>query len=59
MVLSNEDIAKFQTLYKSHFGKEISKEGAYEQGIKLLRLLSIVHKPMTEEEFNFIQMLIQ
>lgn len=55
MVLSDEDIAKFQALYKSQFGKEISREDAYEKGVKLLRLMSIVHKPMTESEFNGIQ----
>ena len=55
MVLSDEDIAKFQDLYKSHFGKEISKEDAYEQGIKLVRLLSIVYKPMTENEYKRVQ----
>ena len=55
MVLSDEDILKFQALYKSQFGTEISKEDAYEQGIKLLRLMSIVYKPMTEKEYELIQ----
>lgn len=54
-MLSDKQIEEFQMLYKSHFGKEISREDAYEQGIKLLRLLSIVYKPMTEDEFNFIK----
>ncbi len=55
MVLSDEDITKFQKLYKEQFGIEISKEDAYEKGIKLLRLMSIVYKPMTEKEYEFIQ----
>lgn len=55
MVLSDTDIIKFQTLYKSHFGIEISKEDAYENGIKLLRLMSLVYKPMTQEEYQSIQ----
>lgn len=55
MVLSDEDIVKFQTLYKSAFGVEISREDAYESGIKLLRLMSLVYKPMTEQEFASIQ----
>jgi hypothetical protein len=55
VALSDEDISKFQTLYKSAFGTEISKEDAYESGIKLLRLMSLVYKPMTEEEFASIQ----
>jgi magnesium-transporting ATPase (P-type) len=35
--------------------KEISKEDAYEQGIKLLRLMAVVYQPMTKEDFDFIQ----
>ncbi len=55
MVLSDEDILKFQALYKNEFGIEISREDAYERGIKLLRLMSVVYKPMTEKEYEFIQ----
>ncbi|HAW57728.1 MAG TPA: hypothetical protein DCX03_01730 [Bacteroidales bacterium] len=55
MVLSDEDILKFQALYKSEFGIEISREDAYEKGIKLLGLMSAVYKPMSEEEYEFIQ----
>ena len=55
MTLTDEDIAKFQTLYKSEFGMEITPEVAYEKGIKLLRLMSIVYKPMTEKEYELVQ----
>lgn len=55
MVLSDEDIAKFQALYKSEFGMEISREDAYEKGVKLLRLMSAVYKPMTEKEYEAIK----
>lgn len=55
MVLSDEDILKFQALYKSELGIEISREDAYEKGIKLLGLMSTVYKPMSEEEYEFIQ----
>jgi hypothetical protein len=55
MVLSDEDVTKFQSLYKSEFGMEISREDAYEKGIKLLRLMSAVYKPMTEKEYEMIQ----
>lgn len=55
MVLSEEDIKKFQVIYKEQFGIEITKEDAYEKGIKLLRLLSLVYKPMTAKEDDFIQ----
>lgn len=52
MVLSDEDILRFQALYKSEFGMEISRDEAYEKGTKLLGLMSIVYKPMTEEEYE-------
>lgn len=55
MQLTDEDILKFQALYKSEFGMEISREDVYEKGIKLLRLMSIVYQPMTEKEYEQIQ----
>jgi len=55
MVLSDNDIKKFQTIYKKKFGKEISKESAYEQGIKLLILMERIYKPMTIEQMNTTQ----
>ncbi len=55
MVFLDEDIIKFQALYKSEFGIEISREDAYEKGIKLLRLMSIVYTPMTEQEYEVVQ----
>lgn len=55
MMLSDENIIVFQKLYKEHFGKDISKEDAYKQGTKFLRLMSLVYRPMTREEFQFAQ----
>jgi len=55
MVMSDEDIAEFQRLYKNRYGHEISKEKAYEQGIKLLRLLKRIYKPMTVKQHDAIQ----
>ena len=54
-MLSHEQIKKFQTLYKNRFGKEISREEAYEQGAKLIRLVELVYKPMTEAEYQKLQ----
>ncbi len=55
MVLSDEDISSFQAIYRKRFGREISKEDAYEKGIKLLRLMSLVYQPMTEAEYQNLQ----
>jgi len=54
-MLSDEQITKFQTLYKNHFGKEISREEAYEKGAKLVRLIELIYKPMTESEYKQVQ----
>ncbi len=55
IMLSHEQITKFQMLYKNRFGKEISREEAYEQGVKLIRLVELIYKPMTEAEYQQLQ----
>lgn len=54
-MLTDEQIKKFQDIYKKSFGKEISREDACEKGIKLLNLMSAVYKPMSEEEYQIIK----
>lgn len=54
-MLSTEQITQFQTLYKNRFGKEISREEASEKGAKLIRLVEIIYKPMTKEEYQKLQ----
>ncbi len=53
-MLSNEQITKFQALYRSHFGREISQKEAYEKGVKLVRLMQLTYRPMTEHEYQEI-----
>jgi len=55
VILSDKKIADFQAIYKARFGKEISREEAIEKGIKLLRLIEIIYKPMTEKEYQQLQ----
>ncbi len=55
MVLTDEDIKKFQTIYKKEFGIEINRETAYEKAVKLLSLMSAVYKPMTQKEHGGVQ----
>ena len=54
-MLSDEQITKFQALYKNRFGKEISREEAYEQGAKLIRLVELIYKPITENDYRLLQ----
>ena len=55
MVLSDEQVETFRRLYFKRFGKEISKEDAYEQGIKLISMLKLIYKPMELEEYEATQ----
>jgi len=55
MVLTEEQIIKFQALYKDHFSREIGREEAHEKGIKLIRLIELVYKPMTIKEHDQLQ----
>jgi len=54
-MLSDEQITKYQMLYKNRFGKEISREEAYEQGVKLIRLIELIYRPMTKNEYKQLQ----
>ena len=54
-MLSDEQVTKFQMLYENRLGKKISREQAYEQGVKLIRLVELVYKPMTEVEYQRLQ----
>lgn len=52
MELSEEDITEFQEIYKEEFGEEISREESYNKAIRMLRLLEVVYKPSTKEEWE-------
>jgi len=54
-MLTNEEVEKYRKIYKARFGKKITKEEAYEQGAKLLRLVQLVWKRMTEDEYKQLQ----
>ena len=54
-MLSDEMITKYQGLVKKRFNREISREEALENGTKLLRLVELIYKPMTEDEYKQLQ----
>lgn len=54
-MLSDEQIKKYQALYKKRFGKEVSREEAYRQGINLIRLVELVYKPITKKDYDEAQ----
>lgn len=49
-MITDEHITQYQELYRIRFGRELSREGARDQGTKLVRLMQIIYKPMTQEE---------
>ncbi len=55
IMLSDEQITKFRILYRKRFGKNISRELAIEQGTKLIRLVELIYKPITETEYQQLQ----
>lgn len=54
-MISEEGLIKFQALYKKHFGIEISREVALSKGIRLLRTIELIYKPMTENDYKKLQ----
>lgn len=40
-MLTDAQTTEFQRLYQKHFGREISREEAYERGVKLVRLFEL------------------
>lgn len=54
-MLTNEQVDNFQDIYRKRFGKEISRSDALEKGIKLVRLMEIIYKPITVKEFEELQ----
>lgn len=51
-MLSDKRIEEFIELYKKRFGKEISKEEAYGNGIKLITLIKRIYKPIKKNIRN-------
>jgi len=54
-MLADKDIKSFMEIYKNRFGKELSREEAFEKATSLLRMIELVYKPMTEQEYNNLQ----
>jgi len=52
MLLSPAHINKFKDIYRAKFGLELNDQDAYEKGIKLVRLLMIIDKPITEADYQ-------
>ena len=54
-MISDQQIQTFQKLWECRFGRKIDKKEAYGKGAKLLRLIELIYKPMTEKEYKQLQ----
>lgn len=54
-MLSDERITAYQKLYKNRFRRKISREDALEQGTKLIRMMQLIYRPMTEREYQLLE----
>jgi len=54
-MLTEQQITKFQVIYKARFHRNLSREEAYEQGVKLMRLVELIYKPLSEVEYRELQ----
>lgn len=55
MNLTNQHITKFQAIYKARFNKDLDREKAYDMGVKLVRMMQLIYKPMTESDYQKLQ----
>lgn len=55
MTVSPKALEEYKEIYRKQFGKDISDADALEQATKLLRLMEIVYKPMTKEDFAILE----
>lgn len=55
MQLTKKHISDFQSLFLEHFNERLDERMAYEKGMRLIRLMKIIYKPMTEIEYQQLQ----
>lgn len=58
-MLTKEQVKSYQALYKQRFGKELDRNEAYRQGVNLIRLIELVYKPISSENYNRLQAIRQ
>lgn len=54
-MISKERLEEFKRIYKKKFGKELSNQEALEKATKLLRMVELVYKPITKENYDKLQ----
>lgn len=52
MQISDKYIIEYQRLYQKRFGKEISRDLAFEQFSKLVTLMKNIYKPISKKDYQ-------
>lgn len=55
MKLTEQDIKNYQAIHKEYYGVDISKEKAMEDGLSLIRLMQLIHKPIKKSTYEKIE----
>lgn len=55
MNLSAEQIMNFQSLYRNHFGIDLTVQEALEKALPLVTLMKATFQPMKEEDMLHVQ----
>jgi hypothetical protein len=55
MQLTEQQITRFQEIYKARFNKQLNRKEALEKGIKLARMMQIIYRPITKEQYQQLQ----
>jgi len=54
-MISKERLEEFKKIYKKRFKKDITDEEALRQATSLVRMVELVYKPMTLNEYTALQ----
>ena len=50
VAITDKDVAKYQSIYKKKFGKEIDTQEARKQLTSLVGMMGAIYKPITKEQ---------
>lgn len=54
-MISKERLEEFKRLYKKRFNEDLSDADALEKATKLLRMVELIYKPITKEDYEKLQ----
>lgn len=54
-MISKEELEKFKIIYKKEFDIDLSDQAALDKATELLRLIKVIYKPMSKNEYDNMQ----